>query len=633
MQKNLLYSTLLAVSLCLFAGCKDDAEPVVPEPPVPPVEIPPTLGDIVATYAHQTLKLTVNGEAAQANASVTVVKEQDSTMTLQLGNVVPDVSVFSLPKSTFEVITRSIYASKISGFAVDSLAGYEVKIDGNVTDTVLTAAVTLTDMGGVVTNVKSFYNKIYKGDMTIGDSVSVQRVYTSTPTGRDTSSIKLQIDNFSFSGLNLGTITLDTLKVLKRGTIYAFKAKGQKLKLPQIGEVMLDVTGTMIGQDMNLSLVVNAGSLVVDVDFGGKQVTERTDTKATITLVSDVICEQPVMKGTNYTFKVWDFTPAAKLLLTPKVELAEGAVVDSVVIDYGDGKPTMKIDLETAIDFSKFSTTSCVKYYVVAEDVRKSSVKSLFMERLVGISALYTMENWVVDAENKKFTPAGLTNSNLAATLLELFGIDTEEHLPVEKGVIGSAAEIRTFYSVSPTTPQTLLPSITAGILFNGSYKLDTDNWSKGPHFGEIFATEPMMFKFSYKYTPGSEYYMTMAGDSVYEGNSATYHYAEIVPNMKDSCSINAYLYEVSNLNETLDGTNINTSSKVILKAVFSDGKTTDSYMDQEIPFVSTGNGSYDPKKLYKLAIVCSSSIRGDQLMGASGSILTIQRLEVLSLQ
>lgn len=631
MQKNLLYSTLLAVSLCLFAGCKDDAEPVVPEPPVPPVEIPPTLGDIVATYAHQTLKLTVNGEAASANASVTVVKEQDSTMTLQLGNVVPDVSVFSLPKSTFEVITRSIYASKISGFAVDSLAGYEVKIDGNVTDTVLTAAVTLTDMGGVVTNVKSFYNKIYKGDMTIGDSVSVQRVYTSTPTGRDTSSIKLQIDNFSFSGLNLGTITLDTLKVLKRGTIYAFKAKGQKLKLPQIGEVMLDVTGTMIGQDMNLSLVVNAGPLVVDVDFGGKQVTERTDTKATITLVSDVICEQPVMKGTNYTFKVWDFTPAAKLLLTPKVELAEGAVVDSVVIDYGDGKPTMKIDLETAIDFSKFSTTSCVKYYVVAEDVRKSSVKSLFMEKLVGISALYTMENWVIDAENGTPTPAGLTNSNSIGFYTPLYGVDLKYFL-VEKGSTGSA-EIRTFYSVSLTSPQTTLPGITAGILFNGSYKLDVNNWSKSPHFGEIFATEPMMFKFSYKYTPGSEYYMTMIGDSVYKGDSVTYHYAEIVPNMKDSCSINAYLYEVSNLNETLDGTNINTSSKVILKAVFSDGKTTDSYLDKEISFVSTGNGIYDPKKLYKLAIVCSSSIRGDQFMGAPGSILTIQRLEVFSPQ
>ena len=102
------------------------------------------------------------------------------------------------------------------------------------------------------------------------------------------------------------------------------------------------------------------------------------------------------------------------------------------------------------------------------------------------------------------------------------------------------------------------------------------------------------------------------------------------MPNAKDTCSINAYLYEVSSYDETLDGSNINTSPSVIMKASLIDGNSTSSYTERTINFTETGNGTFDPSKKYKLAIVCTPSKDGDQFMGAE-STLWIKHMEIIS--
>ena len=94
-------------------------------------------------------------------------------------------------------------------------------------------------------------------------------------------------------------------------------------------------------------------------------------------------------------------------------------------------------------------------------------------------------------------------------------------------------------------------------------------------------------------------------------------------------CSIAAYLFEVSSYDETLDGTNVNTSSKVILKAELTDGTAKSDYQEVTVDFKETGNGSYDATKKYKLAIVCTSSKWGDQFMGADLSSLYVKYLAV----
>ena len=104
---------------------------------------------------------------------------------------------------------------------------------------------------------------------------------------------------------------------------------------------------------------------------------------------------------------------------------------------------------------------------------------------------------------------------------------------------------------------------------------------------------------------------------------------AKVVEGKVDECSIAAYLYEVSDYSETLDGTNINTSEKVILRAALADGTAKNDYVEVTVPFEEIGNGSYDASKKYKLAIVCTPSKWGDQFMGADLSSLYVKYLAV----
>ena len=88
-------------------------------------------------------------------------------------------------------------------------------------------------------------------------------------------------------------------------------------------------------------------------------------------------------------------------------------------------------------------------------------------------------------------------------------------------------------------------------------------------------------------------------------------------------------MYEVDSYDDYLDGTNINDSKKVILKAAFSSG-VQNSFIEKTINFEPTGNGSFYPaNKKYKIAIVCTPSKEGDAYKGAPESTLWIKSLEV----
>lgn len=232
------------------------------------------------------------------------------------------------------------------------------------------------------------------------------------------------------------------------------------------------------------------------------------------------------------------------------------------------------------------------------------------------------MENW--NSIGKYFEPAGLTSSNTAASLFSIMGIPVEPY-PVSKAEDG-AAKVITRKTVSETSPSGMVPAMTAGTLFNGEFKLNILDQLKSTKFGVPYRKKPVSLKVFYKYTPGALYYKT---EKVSNGNS-TINTAVEMPNTKDTCSINAYLYEVSSYDETLDGSNINTSPSVIMKASLIDGNSTSSYTERTINFTETGNGTFDPSKKYKLAIVCTPSKDGDQFMGAE-STLWIKHMEIIS--
>ena len=623
MKKGLLYlSCLMMCVLGCLSSCKDDEKP----------EVPPVVADILAQYTGDKLKANVDGASVSGeNVQIDLLQMDDKSLTIKLVNVIPGVKEFLIPNAEFEAATRSIYVSKLKGKASDVKIGYEVVFDGIVDEGVLTANVTSDEIEGDSISVKKagLISKTFKGKMGINVSnipspiEMEQRVYTSAAANRDSSSIKLQIKNFSFQGLSLGDISLDNILVVNRSvqqekTVYGFKTVGQKMVLQAVGEVSIDAKGTIIGDQMALELDVNAisASLKVNVDFNGNIVTESTDTKATITVTGAAVAEGVTASGNTYTFKAWDGDPKL-LVLTPVIEIPKTAVLDSIVIYNASNKKVKSVaNAQTPIDFSEFQDGYYVGYHITPEDVRYPTKKMLKVE-LILENLVFDMQTWV-NGDGDKPTPKGLSNSNMAAAFFPVLGINVPVPV-VEAG--DKSAEITTSRTVNPSNLSPLIPGVTAGTLFLGQFKLDIFNTLKSTLFGAPYRSKPVGFKITYKYTPGQIYYKSVPVDG---GNDT-----QVVSGEKDECSINAYLYEVASYAESLDGTNINTSNKVIMKAVLADGTAKADYTTQTISFVETGNGTYDASKKYKLAIVCSSSKKGDQFMGADGSKLWVKHLEV----
>ena len=621
MKKSLLMT--LCTVLCIlisFSSCKDDKE-----------EVPPTVEDIVAEYSADNLVATIEGADVSAkDAKVEIAKgDAGDKVTIILNNVVPGTPVFKIPNAEFAVTTRA-YVSTLKGELKDDVSGYDVKVDGTVDGKVLTVKIKLTEIEGENTNTSKLYNLVYKGNMDIDvanipEPISMlQRVYvakarTTGMAKRDTSMVKLTIKNFSFQGLALGDITLDTVLVQKRGEVLAFKADGRKLKFAALGEVGANLQGTIVNDKMNLNLDIDASGLKVAVAFNGQTTVESK--VATISEMKIESADIVDVKSTtsSYTISVWSDIQNDKLKLTPKYKLADKAVIDSVVL-FRKGQPSVRltqaqIDGTAPIDFSVLTQgkDDYVKYFLAAEDPNTKGSFIIYVERLPILTTNYTFDKWV-DGD-----PEGWATSNMAALFFPMFGINVPT--PVAPTEDGKAAVITTSRTVSESNPNGLIPGVTAGTMFLGTFSVDISNTLKSTHFGLPFKSKPATLKVTYKYVPGTTYYKTITVDS----NNDT----EIVKDGKDECSISAYLYEVGSFAETLDGTNINTSNKVILKATVVDGATNGVYKDQTIQFSSTGNGTFDPAKKYKLAVVCSSSNKGDQFMGADGSQLFIKKLVI----
>ena len=628
MKKNLFYLFVLICSMSVFTACKDDEEP----------EVPPTIEDVVAEYSGDNLKLVVEGvENVAQDAKIELAKSDASDkVTIVLFNVVPGVNEFKIPNAEFAVITKSIYASTLKGEVSDNVSGYNVKVEGTVDEKVLTANVTLTEIEGDTVNMTSFYKNVYKGNMDINVSnipnpvTMEQRVYISKPYSykmekRDTAMVKLAIKNFAFEGIELGDITVDTIPVVKRGEVYAFGAEARTLKLQDpIGEVIADLNGTIIGEDMTLKLNIDALGLKVKVDFqGGIVVESQTINMEEMKIESAAILEQKKTGTTTLTLKIWDNTPDKDLLLTPSYKVTDKGSVEYILVHVA-GKDDVRltqdqIDGKQPIDFSVLKgSDDYIKYHMVAEDPNTTKDFIIKIERFA-TTMVFDMKEW----EDKD--PVGLTSSNGAASLLPIMGIIMPEEptAPVVKANDGSA-RITTFKTLTKDgSSPSLVPAITAGTLFNGAFSIDITNTLKSTKFGLPYNKKPTKFSFTYKYTPGSPVYQSVKKE---DGKN----YAVLVEDKnEDQCSIAAYLFEVSSYDESLDGTNINTSDKVILKAELTDGTAKSDYQTVIADFKETGNGSYDATKKYKLAIVCTSSKWGDQFMGADLSSLYVKYLAV----
>lgn len=473
------------------------------------------------------------------------------------------------------------------------------------------------------------FDGVYKGtlDVNVGEPLNVdvkdipQKIYI-TKVGENR--IKLQLKNFSFQSVPVGDIEVTDIPVIKSGSNCTFNGSSD-LNL-DLGKCNVTIDGNIEGENTNIKIGVKVldgtfKDLLVDVNFDGKKLAADQSSEAkilTFTFDSELVTSQPVIDGTNITFMVTDTINAEQLAaLVPTITISANATINpaSGVAQNFAAPVTYTVTSEDGIITTKYtvSVAGKEKFYEFEEwDIVKSSS--------TGSSEQYETPTGLFGTSN----PGALTINDMANQVGQNFGYPV---VPTD-GKNGKGVMIKSLHTAIVTADGQdfnallggLLPYITAGSLYTGTFKLNMFDALSSTKFGVAHNGKPVTFTGWYKYTPGNEY--RDKKNNIVEGEV-------------DKCAINAVLYEEeldkNGENVPLTGHDINTSDRVVMRASLQDTGAKSEWTEFTLPFESMNGKEYDSSKKYYLAIICSSSYKGDAYEGAPGSTLIIDSFKVVS--
>lgn len=501
-----------------------------------------------------------------------------------------------------------------------------------------TAFISCSNENAVVFPIEDELAGNYKGQLKInvdGQDVGEQSQKITVEKAGD-QSINLSLKNFSFIGINIGDIELTDCPLVKNGDNYTFT--GTTSLDTDLLKADVNATGNIGGGkvDISMDIAADLGGMKqsVKVTYTGDRLkgTESSEAKITkfvfdrnVAEVDSLVIVQPEIneQTKTITFMVADTAKAEYLTaLVPTIEVSENAKLTP-----GSG---------VAQDFSN---GNAVKYTVEAED-GTTVVYTVFVE---GVSRFYDFESWQTILIEDKYNgnweyeipqSGGWTGAdqalNLVRVMLKNDGIDFNEKSLMSTDDSYSGEKAAKIVTLDTHGQKSILPGmfpaipkVTSGSMFLGSFEVDATNTLRSTKFGIEFSNKPISVNGYYKYLPGKDYYRC---DNVSESNIA-----EIDNTLSDEFSISVVLYEVSsydNKDEILNGTNIYTSDKVVAFAQLIGGE-----MKEYTPFELKleYKQEYSEDKLYRFAIICSSSKNGDKFSGAPGSTLFIDGIEVSS--
>lgn len=436
------------------------------------------------------------------------------------------------------------------------------------------------------------------------------------------SSINLELKDFDFQGANLGTILISNCALSQNGTTYSFTGS-QTLNLTGIGECDVTVEpSTIINGEAIVNLKIFAKQLGdnVTVVYKGSRLkgTESSEAKITsftfdkkVAAVDSLVIGTPVIDeaAKTITFMVADTAKAEYLkILVPTI-----VVSDKATVTPGSG---------VSQDFN-----SSVKYTVIAEN----GTESVYTASISNSARLFDFEDWTVDTsqsvpENQyPIAIGGWASCNQAVLLIKAFGgfaipsINYTGGFPVgktEDAYLGNyAAKME---SVDTQGSDNMLgqkvPKVTAGTLFLGSFNAMAalQDPMATTSFGVMYDKKPIEITGYFKYIAGTEFY-NENGEKI---------------DQKDECALSAVLYEVENEKETLNGSTIYTSNKIVATSMLTNAGTA-----EYTPFSLKLNyiKDYDPSKLYKLAIIFAASKDGAAYRAAIGSTLYVDEVAIIN--
>lgn len=462
--------------------------------------------------------------------------------------------------------------------------------------------------------------KITQGEMEIPGGKVENQLVSVTKAGEST--VSLSISDFSFMGIQIGDINLNDCQLSGSGDKYTFTGTTKVNAVILTADV--EAEGTFEGDKLTINMDIDASvagqKQTVKVVYTGTKLTGSESSEAKIlsfvfdqevSAANAFVLEQPVVDETAKTIKFAvsaDATSDDLSKLMPTIEVSEKATVtpaSGAVQDFSNGKT--------------------VTYTVTAEN----GTKVTYTASVYGNVTSYDFENWSYDTsmypeENQIYMANGWASCNNAVALIKYMGawsgITYTGEYPIRPSDDAFTGEKAALLESVDTQGGNIfgqkVPKVTAASIFLGSFNAMAaiSDPMATTSFGIMYDKQPLKVTGYYKYTPGTEFYN--ANGELQEG-------------VTDKCAMSAVLYEVSSEDETLDGSNIYTSDKIVAKAVFTSDKTVDTYTPFELNLEYAK--AYDSSKKYKFAIIFSASADGASYNAAVGSKLLIDNVSVVN--
>lgn len=482
------------------------------------------------------------------------------------------------------------------------------------------------DESGVITPAAADVTGNYKGNLDVMvDAANLPTVENQlvSVTKAGESTVSLSISDFSFMGISIGDINLNECQLSGSGDKYTFT--GTTKVNAAILTADVDAEGTFEGDKLTINMDIAASldsvKQTVKVVYTGTKLTSGSESSEAkilsfvfdqeVSAANAVVLEQPVVDETAKTIKFAvsaDATSDDLSKLMPTIEVSEKATVtpaSGAVQDFSNGKT--------------------VTYTVTAEN----GTKVTYTASVYGNVTSYDFENWSYDTsmyseENQIYMANGWASCNNAVALIKYMGawsgITYTGEYPIRPSDDAFTGEKAALLESVDTQGGNIfgqkVPKVTAASIFLGSFNAMAaiSDPMATTSFGIMYDKQPLKVTGYYKYTPGTEFYN--ANGELQEG-------------VTDKCAMSAVLYEVSSEDETLNGSNIYTSDKIVAKAVFTSDKSVDTYTPFELNLEYAK--AYDSSKKYKFAIIFSASADGASYNAAVGSKLLIDNVSVVN--
>lgn len=434
----------------------------------------------------------------------------------------------------------------------------------------------------------------------------------------------------------IGYLNIDSVVITEKDGNPYFEVVNKEMSL-SMGDTKVNLNGSVIDKEIKLHMTLAGTDKNYTLDFTGSAVKNNVAAIYGITIESDIILLQPELSGKDFTFYIKGDATSDQLKLTPQYSLAKGALINP--------------EVGQSIDFSDaVANGEAVKINVVSEDFSKQKTYNLYCKKLADVNNSF--EKWVKGVEDQEpemtfyEVANGWSSSNTGAQFLKAFNSTPGmfvDSVNLNYNVVQVtdpqegeyAAKIITLNTLLGPTGEdaglgALVPGITSGTLFLGSFNTNMGNTLLSTKFGVPYFQKPLHFTGHYKYAPGTTYYVTTGDGYTKEckpDNSKT-----------DAPAINAVLYEVSNYNmtsgyysEALTGVDVFSSPKLVARAELKDTDAHADYTSFDLEFEYKYGKTFDPNKKYMLAIIFASSKEGDKFCGAPGSTLIVDNIQIIA--